>query len=86
MWRDCTPKIIEEYGGVYDDARVKAYVETVMQRIANASDNPNQAYRITVLDTPIVNAFALPGGYTYVTRGLLALANNEAELAGVIGH
>jgi len=80
------PKIIEEYGGVYDDARVKAYVETVMQRIANASDNPNQAYRITVLDTPIVNAFALPGGYTYVTRGLLALANNEAELAGVIGH
>ena len=80
------PKIIEEYGGVYNDARVKAYVESVMQRIANASDDPNQAYRITVLDTPIVNAFALPGGYTYVTRGLLALANNEAELAGVIGH
>ncbi len=80
------PKIIQQYGGVYNDARVKAYVEMVMQRIAKASDNPNQAYRITVLDTPIVNAFALPGGYTYVTRGLLALANSEAELAGVIGH
>lgn len=80
------PKIIAQYGGVYDDARVKAYVEAIMARIAKASDKPDQRYRITVLDTPIVNAFALPGGYTYVTRGLLALANNEAELAGVIGH
>ncbi|MDA9230658.1 M48 family metalloprotease [Alphaproteobacteria bacterium] len=80
------PKIIAKYGGVYGDARVKAYVEAIMDRISKASDKPDQRYRITVLDTPIVNAFALPGGYTYVTRGLLALANSEAELAGVIGH
>lgn len=80
------PKIIEQYGGVYDNPKVTAYVASVMERIAKASDKPDMRYRITVLDSPVVNAFALPGGYTYVTRGLLALANNEAELAGVIGH
>ena len=80
-------KIIAEFGGVYDEApELTAYVERVMQRIADASEKPDKTYRITVLDTPVVNAFALPGGYTYVTRGLLALANDEAELAGVIGH
>lgn len=80
------PKIIAEFGGVYDNPKLTAYVEKIMARIQAASDNPQQRYRITILDTPIVNAFALPGGYTYVTRGLIALANNEAELAGVIGH
>lgn len=79
-------RILEEFGGAYDDPKVTAYVEGVLARIAQASDKPSGAYRITVLDTPVVNAFALPGGYTYVTRGLLALANSEAELAGVIGH
>lgn len=80
------PKIIKEYGGVYNNPAVKAYVEAIMVRIAKSSDKPDMRYRITVLDTPTVNAFALPGGYTYVTRGLVALANSEAELAGVIGH
>jgi len=80
------PKIIREYGGVYDNPKITAYVEAVMARIGQYSDRPDMDYRITVLDTPTVNAFALPGGYTYVTRGLLALADNEAELAGVIGH
>ena len=80
-------KIIAEFGGVYDDEpALTAYVEQVMQRIAQASEKPEKTYRITLLDSPVVNAFALPGGYTYVTRGLLALANDEAELAGVIGH
>ncbi|MGC6535593.1 MAG: M48 family metalloprotease [Parvibaculales bacterium] len=80
------PHIIKEFGGVYQNAKLTAYVERVMQRIARASDKPEASYRITILDTPVVNAFALPGGYTYVTRGLLALASSEAELAGVIGH
>lgn len=80
------PNIIREYGGVYQNAKLTAYVEAVMARIGKFSDRPDIAYRITILDTPMVNAFALPGGYTYVTRGLLALADNEAELAGVIGH
>ncbi len=80
------PNIIREYGGVYENAKLTAYVEAVMARIGQFSDRPDIDYRITILDTPVVNAFALPGGYTYVTRGLLALADNEAELAGVIGH
>tara|TARA_X000000950_G_scaffold263009_1_gene334845 strand:+ start:1298 stop:2818 length:1521 start_codon:yes stop_codon:yes gene_type:complete len=79
-------RILKTYGGAYSDQRVTDYVEEVMQKIAQASDKPEQNYQITVLDSPVVNAFALPGGYTYVTRGLLALANSEAELAGVIGH
>ena len=80
------PLIIEEFGGVYDNPLLTAYVEHVMERIGEASGPSRHNYRITILDTPVVNAFALPGGYTYVTRGLLALANSEAQLAGVIGH
>ena len=79
-------KIVKAYGGAYGDERVNDYVEQIMEKIARASDRPDLRYQITVLNSPVVNAFALPGGYTYVTRGLLALANSEAELAGVIGH
>ncbi len=80
------PQIIREYGGVYDAPNVTAYVERIVAKLGKVSDKPDMKYRITVLDSPVVNAFALPGGYTYVTRGLLALADNEAEMAGVIGH
>ena len=80
------PKILKAYGGAYNDVALGAYVAGVTARIAKNSDQPGIPYTVTVLDTPVVNAFALPGGYVYVTRGLLALANDEAELAGVIGH
>ncbi len=80
------PKILKAFGGAYQDARVADYVRRVGQRIAHVSDVPDLAFTFTVLDSPIVNAFALPGGYVYVSRGLLALVNNEAELAGVLGH
>lgn len=80
------PKVLAEYGGAYDDPRISGYVAEVAGRIAHVSDTPNAKFRVTVLNSPVVNAFALPGGYVYFTRGLLALANNEAELAGVIGH
>ena len=80
------PKILRQYGGVYDDVRVTGYVATVGGRIAANSDTPGAGFRFTVLDSPIVNAFALPGGYIYVTRGLVALANSEAELASVLAH
>lgn len=83
---DAHPKIVAAYGGVYDDARVGQYVATVTARIGKASDSPGMSYRVTVLNSPVVNAFALPGGYVYVTRGLLALVDDEAELAGVLGH
>lgn len=79
-------QIIKEYGGVYDHAGIQAYVNEIGQKLARQSDRPDIQYHFTVLDSPIVNAFALPGGYVYVTRGTLALANSEAELAAVLGH
>jgi len=80
------PKILEAYGGAYPDAQIGGYVAGIATRIARVTNAPEAHYRVTVLDSPVVNAFALPGGYVYVTRGLMALANDEAELAGVIGH
>lgn len=78
--------IIKSYGGVVDDPKIAGYVAAIGGRLAAVSETPNTRWTFTVLDSPVVNAFALPGGYVYVTRGLLALANDEAELAGVIGH
>ena len=80
------PKILATFGGAYDDAGIAAYVDEVGQRLARNSDLPELKFTFTVLDSSIVNAFALPGGYVYVSRGLLALARNEAELAGVLAH
>lgn len=84
--REQHPKILEEFGGSYNDPALAAYVSGIGNKLAIVSDRPGLNYTFTVLDSPIVNAFALPGGYVYVSRGLLALADNEAELAGVIGH
>ena len=79
-------KIIDRYGGVYDDLEIGAYVAEIGGRLAANSERANASFTFTVLNTPDVNAFALPGGYVYVTRGLIALANSEAELAGVVAH
>ncbi len=76
---------IAEYGD-YDDARLQAYVDSVGQRVARASELPNLEWHFTVLDDPVVNAFAMPGGYIYITRGILAHLSSEAQLAGVLGH
>lgn len=80
------PKILQQFGGEVRDRAVRDYVDGIGRRLAAQSEQPNAKWTFTVLDSPVVNAFALPGGYVYVTRGLLALANSEAELAGVIGH
>ncbi|MDH3229041.1 MAG: M48 family metalloprotease [Alphaproteobacteria bacterium] len=80
------PEVVKEFGGVYDDTRVTQYVAVLGGRLAKATELPDQNYTFTVLDSPVVNAFALPGGYVYITRGLMALAGDEAELAGVLGH
>jgi predicted Zn-dependent protease len=74
-----------EYG-VYDDAAMQQYVNEVGQKVARASHLPSLAWHFTVLDDPTVNAFAMPGGYIYITRGILAHLNSEAQLAGVLGH
>lgn len=78
-------KIRSRYG-VYDNATLQAYVQQVGQKLAAQSHRPGLAYHFTVLDSPEVNAFALPGGYIYITRGILAYINSEAELAAVLGH
>lgn len=80
------PQILEEFGGAYEDPQLSAYVTTIGTRMAAVSERSDLTFTFTILDSPVVNAFALPGGYVYVSRGLLALADNEAELAGVLGH
>jgi predicted Zn-dependent protease len=72
--------------GLYDAHGMQAYVDGIGQRLARASHRPDINYRFTLLDSPEVNAFALPGGYVYISRGILPYLNSEAELAGVIGH
>lgn len=79
-------KIIRTYGEKYEGTPLQAYVNSVGQRIVKNTERKDVQYKFYVLDTPDINAFALPGGYIYVTRGLLALVNSEAELAGVLAH
>jgi predicted Zn-dependent protease len=87
LGREEHPKILAEFGGEYKEKPdLTAYVSSVGQFIASTSERTEVKYTFTVLNTPDVNAFAVPGGYIYTTRGLLALANNEAELASVLGH
>lgn len=78
-------KIVKQYGLVKDQA-LNNYVNEIGRKVTADTERPDVKYTFYVLDSPIVNAFALPGGYIYVSRGLLALANNEAELASVLGH
>ena len=77
---------VRQMYGVYDDKRLQQYVNEVGQRLARQSHRPGLEYHFTVVDSPEINAFALPGGYVYITRGILAYLNSEAELAGVLGH
>lgn len=79
-------KILQQFGGEIEDRAIAAYVTRVGQKIVPFTERQDVNYTFTVLDSPVVNAFALPGGYVYVTRGILQLANNEAELAAVIAH
>jgi predicted Zn-dependent protease len=72
--------------GFYENPALSEYVNRVGQSISKNTQRPNNEYHFKVLDTPVINAFAVPGGYVYVTRGILAYMNDEAELAGVIGH
>ena len=80
------PKILRELGGAYKAIPLDAYVRKIGTKLASVSEMPNVPWHFTVLNDPQVNAFALPGGYVYITRGLLALAENEAEMASVLAH
>ena len=80
------PKIMKQFGGAYDARELESYVRSVGARLGRVSEMPDLGFTFTVLNDDQVNAFALPGGYVYITRGLLALADDEAEMAGVIAH
>ncbi len=80
------PRVVAEYGGVYSDPPVNAVVSGIVSRLAAASDDPSRQYTVTILNSPVANAFALPGGYLYVTRGLIELTDESSELAAVLAH
>lgn len=79
-------KVMKTYGVPENSQTLQNYVAQVGQAVSRQTERPDVHYTFTLLDSPMVNAFALPGGYVYVTRGLMALANSEAELAGVMAH
>ena len=85
MGQQANPQILQTYGK-YEDADLARYVAGLGKTLGALSHQPNLAYNIQVLDSPVVNAFAVPGGYVYLTRGILAYLNDEAELAGVVAH
>ena len=80
------PQILMQFGDAYHDPQLQAYVTRIGNQLKAVSELPDLDFTFTVLNSDVVNAFALPGGYVYITRGLLALADNEAELAGVMAH
>lgn len=79
-------RLVSSYGGAYNNPKLQKQIEDVVTRLVAASERPNLHYRVTILNSPAVNAFALPNGSLYVTRGLLALASDNSELASVLAH
>ena len=78
--------LVTMFGGEYHSAQAEKLLNDIMARLSAASDRPEQTYHVTILNSPVVNAFALPNGNLYVTRGLLALANDTSEIAAVMAH
>jgi predicted Zn-dependent protease len=85
MGRDIDRGLRQEYG-LYDDPQLTPYIVRIGRKLAPYTHRPHLQYHFAILDTPVENAFAAPGGYIYITRGLLAMINSEAELAAILGH
>jgi predicted Zn-dependent protease len=85
MGREYDPQIVQAFG-LHEDEKLQAFIEQKGQEMAAISHRSNLEYEFKILDSPILNAFAVPGGYVYFTRGIMAHFNNEAEFAGVLGH
>src|SRR5438034_3532038 len=85
MGRDYDKQVVASIG-LYPDSGLQRYLQQFGTRLAATSERPNLPWTFRVVDDPVVNAFALPGGFIYVTRGIFAHLNSEAELAGVVGH
>ncbi|RYY47407.1 MAG: peptidase M48 [Chitinophagaceae bacterium] len=85
MGQEADPQIIAQYG-LYEDSTLQRFINQKGKAMAAISHRPNLDYNFRVVDSDILNAFAVPGGYVYFTRGIMAHFNNEAEFAGVLGH
>jgi predicted Zn-dependent protease len=85
MGKQSDPDIIKFFG-LYDDKDLQKFINDKGQQMATISHRKNLKYEFKIVDSPVVNAFAVPGGYVYFTRGIMAHFNNEAEFAGVLGH
>ncbi len=85
MGQSYDPQVVAQYGK-YENDDMQAFINEKGKEMAAISHRPNLPYEFKILDSPIVNAFAVPGGYVYFTRGIMAHFNNEAEFAGVLGH
>lgn len=79
-------RLVSSFGGELRAPRLQSLLNTIADRLRLVSDRPNEHFRIIILNSPTVNAFALPNGYVYLTRGLLALANDTSEIASVVAH
>ena len=79
-------RFVEMFGGEFKAPSTERFLNGILSRLAAVSEKPGDAYRVTILNTPVINAFALPNGNVYVTRGMLALANDSSELAAVMAH
>ena len=85
MGREYNAQILRQ-NPVYQDQELQDYVQAIGESLAAKSHRPNLIYRFTILDSPDINAFALPGGYIYINRGLMSYLSSEEELAAVLGH
>jgi predicted Zn-dependent protease len=85
MGRDAAPEVLAQFGEI-TDPEVRSYVNRVGSRLAAGSHRPDLEWHFAVLDSPTVNAMALPGGYIYLTREIMSYMNNEAEMAAILGH
>ncbi len=83
---EAKPEFTADYGGEIPDAQITAFVRDMGMRLAEVSERPDLPWEFTVLDSAVINAFALPGGKVFITRALLEKMDNSAQLAGVLGH
>ena len=88
LGEEAAPEFVEQFGGAVQDAELQRYVSSIGARMARKTegDNPTLPWEFTLLDSAVVNAFALPGGKVFITRGLAERLDDEAQLAGVLGH
>jgi predicted Zn-dependent protease len=79
-------RIVSAYGGLYSNTKLEALLDTIVPRLAKAAGRPAGAFHVSILNSPTINAFSLPSGDLYITRGMIALANDSSEVAAVVGH